>query len=170
MSTGSAALGTCLYPDHEDYLFCAVSLSLSTGLAALSSSDTDPGRLEQLPWEIPPHTKANEGRCFYVFYMCAHKRETCEREYTPRGLFFERKLHTKQNENTYGGSYTSSGLHTIWNENKREAESTLGTVETERAIHGGSRERKGTNAGDYIRKGLRMKVRTWLYCLRSGDL
>lgn len=42
---------------------------------------------------------------------------------------------------------------------------TLETVETERAIHGGSRERKGTTAGEYIWKGLRMKVRTWLYCL-----
>lgn len=42
VSTGIAALGTCLYPDQEDHLLSAVSLSLSTGPAALSSSTTSP--------------------------------------------------------------------------------------------------------------------------------
>lgn len=60
---------------------------------------------------------------------------------TRRGDYTLRELHTKQNENTRGGGYTCRGLYTMQNENKLEAESTLETVGTERAIHGGDHRR-----------------------------
>lgn len=102
-----------------------------------------PGRLEQFPGKYLPIQKSTRAAAFmYCMYICTRKRETCERVYsTRRGDYALRELHTKQNGNTLGGGYTWRGLHTMQNENKREAESTLESVGTKRALHGGDHRR-----------------------------
>lgn len=128
-----------------------------------------PGQLEQLPWAIPPIHKSTTATDFtYGTYSLTKEKHM--KGNARRGDYILRGLHTMYNQNTYWG-----GLHLEGIVHGAEWECPRGGMRSGKCLNRGDytwrgSQEKGTTGGDYIRKGVRMKARTWIYCLRSDDL
>ena len=80
-----------------------------------------------------------------------------------------RGLHAMYNQNTYGG-FTLGGDCTRCRVRILAGRNVRWKVFKPRRLYMAGVTGEGQTGGDYIPEGVRMNVRTWIYCLRSDDL